>query len=70
MLDFYCEERRVAIEIDGGYHRDPEQRERDVERQTLLEDAGIRFIRIPAEVIEDDAVAAMRLLIAALSALR
>lgn len=69
VVDFYCEEIRVAIEIDGSYHLDPEQKARDNERQGLLEEQGIRFIRIPADLVAGDRTSAMRHLTAILSAL-
>ena len=69
VVDFYCEERKVAIEIDGGYHFGPEQHNRDAERQTLLEARGIRFIRVPVDLVEQDRTEVMRYLVASLSAL-
>jgi very-short-patch-repair endonuclease len=51
VLDFYCESLRVAIEVDGGIHRDPEQRVADLDRQAVLENLSIRFIRIPAQLV-------------------
>ncbi len=54
VLDFYCEELRVAIEVDGGIHNDPEQRRSDQERQLLLEETGIRFIRLPARLVTQE----------------
>ena len=40
------------IEVDGGIHES--QKERDRQRQQLLESLGLRFVRIPAEVVERD----------------
>jgi len=59
VVDFYCEETMVAVEIDGGYHLDPGQRRLDLERQLELEQRGIRFVRIPAELITKDTAALM-----------
>ena len=70
VLDFYCEELKVAIEIDGGYHLDPRQRERDTERQDVLESRGIRFIRIPAELVATDRTRIIHYLMTTLSALK
>ena len=41
IVDFYCAEKRVAVEIDGPTH-DPE---RDERRDALLGAAGIRVVR-------------------------
>ena len=37
VLDFFCEDLLIAIEIDGGIHMDPSVARADVERQQLLE---------------------------------
>jgi len=54
VLDFYCQELRTAIEIDGAVHQQPAQAARDAARQATLEEHGIRFIRIAARDIEAD----------------
>ncbi len=43
ILDFYCDELRLAIELDGGQHQ--EQVNYDAERTERLEKQGIRFVR-------------------------
>jgi very-short-patch-repair endonuclease len=63
VVDFYCEEIMVAIEIDGGYHQEPQQRKLDLERQLELEERGIRFVRIPANLVSNDTHALMSYLI-------
>ena len=45
ILDFYCAELNLAVEIDGGYHATPEQKERDEARTTYLNHCGIRVVR-------------------------
>lgn len=47
VLDFYCSELRLAIEVDGPIHRG--QVAHDAERQRALEAAGIGVGRIPVE---------------------
>jgi len=44
ILDFYCPEKRLAVEVDGPIHE--EQRGRDAERDAYLAAAGIRVIRV------------------------
>jgi very-short-patch-repair endonuclease len=44
-LDFFCEEARVNIELDGGQHGLPEQQEHDAERGKFLESHGIKTLR-------------------------
>jgi very-short-patch-repair endonuclease len=42
VLDFYCHEARLAIELDGGQHLESE---RDTQRDAWLERHGIRVLR-------------------------
>ena len=44
ILDFYCPEFRLAIEIDGDSHAGSEQKY-DQQRQSFVESFGIRFLR-------------------------
>jgi len=52
VVDFYCHELRLAIEIDGPVHR--RQNDYDELRQYLIEGKNIRFIRVSnAEIARD-----------------
>jgi very-short-patch-repair endonuclease len=49
VVDFYCADLRVAVEIDGGIHDDPIQAAHDDRRDlALLRHAGILVLRVPA----------------------
>jgi very-short-patch-repair endonuclease len=50
IVGFCAPRQRLIIEIDGGVHET--QRERDRERQRLLECAGYRILRVSVEDIE------------------
>lgn len=52
VLDFYCDEARLAVEVDGGHHED--RREADEERDQALLARGIRTVRIPARTVLED----------------
>ena len=52
VLDFYCYEERLAVEVDGGVHA--AQEEADWERQSVAEAMGIRVVRVPAGLVEND----------------
>ena len=65
ILDFYCQEERLAVEVDGPVHET--QRQADGERQQILESIGIRFLRLPAALIEGDLPAALAAIEEALS---
>jgi very-short-patch-repair endonuclease len=45
ILDFYCHDERLAVELDGGGHALDEQYLYDAERTKELEGAGIRVLR-------------------------
>ena len=44
VLDFYCPELKLAIEIDGDSHFMPGAQEQDKTRQEHIEAFGIRFL--------------------------
>lgn len=54
IVDFYCAKGRTVIEIDGGYHDDPIQAERDRYRDTVLKKHHIRTIRFSNEEVIND----------------
>jgi len=45
ILDFYCHEARLGIELDGGQHAEPDQAQYYAERSRALEAEGIRVLR-------------------------
>jgi very-short-patch-repair endonuclease len=45
IVDFYCHEAGLAVELDGGGHAENEQRIYDEERTKVLEAAGLRVLR-------------------------
>lgn len=54
VLDFYCCEVKLAIELDGGQHGNPDAQERDEERSELLACHGVYVIRFwNSEVFTD-----------------
>ena len=44
-LDFFCEEARLAIELDGFGHGHPDQQKHDAEREAFLTTRGIKVLR-------------------------
>ena len=44
-LDFYCPELKLAIELDGDTHGNPEQQMRDRRRDAYLEKHSVRVLR-------------------------
>ena len=49
ILDFYCPELKLAVEIDGISHNEPNQQKKDISRQKYLESFNIKFVRIKDE---------------------
>jgi very-short-patch-repair endonuclease len=54
VVDFYCNESKLAIELDGNYHRTSEAKEYDQARTALLQELGVVVLRFwNHEVIDD-----------------
>ena len=45
ILDFYCDEERLGIELDGGQHNEPDKQRTDKERTAFLEGKSVKIIR-------------------------
>ena len=45
ILDFFCNEAKLDIEVDGSQHGFPQHRAADAERDRFLESEGIRVLR-------------------------
>jgi len=52
VVDFFCNELMLAIEVDGEQHFSDEQIRRDKARQATLERIGIRFLRFTNEDVK------------------
>jgi len=60
IIDFYCHELKLAIEIDGSIHLYEEQINKDIERQKIVERQGIKFFRVKSVEIEYDVINVLR----------
>jgi very-short-patch-repair endonuclease len=54
ILDFYFPRVRLAIEVDGGYHRATLQRSRDLHKAAALAAAGVTLVRLKNEEVFGD----------------
>jgi very-short-patch-repair endonuclease len=45
IIDFYCAQAKLCIEIDGASHLEPEQQKYDALRTEVLEELGCKVIR-------------------------
>ena len=67
IVDFYCPSYRLVVEIDGGVHESLRARRFDDARAAqLVQFAGVRVLRISAELVERDVDAAVAIVRAAL----
>lgn len=53
IVDFYCPAIRLAIEVDGDSHFDPDAHRRDERRDSFIKAQGIRMIRIKNTDVRD-----------------
>ncbi len=67
ILDFYCAEAKLGIEIDGAYHNQKEQQLRDVERTKVINEYGIRIIRFTNDQVLQNIVQVLNDIIEAAS---
>ena len=54
IADFVCLEKKLIIEVDGGYHNTLEQREADELRTQILNEIGFKVIRFTNEQVIGD----------------
>jgi very-short-patch-repair endonuclease len=53
ILDFYCHDARLSLEVDGNVHKEHHQKERDKERTLILVKFGIKEIRFSNHEVEN-----------------
>ena len=63
ILDFFCSDARLAIEIDGETHSRGDRPKRDAERDAWLREASIETLRIPAVDVLSDLDAVLRYIV-------
>ena len=60
ILDFYCPEKRLAVEVDGEHHGSAEGRLHDRRRDVWLANQGIAVLRVLArDVMTDEGLEAL-----------
>ena len=47
IVDFYCAEAKLIVELDGSQHYEDKGMEYDIGRTAYLEQYGVRVLRIP-----------------------
>jgi very-short-patch-repair endonuclease len=66
ILDFYCHQVALAIELDGGQHDDESAAAYDEARTAFLRARGIDVLRIPNDVVFTERLAVLEAIAAAL----
>lgn len=54
ILDFYCNERKLVVELDGEYQEDELQKWQDEERTIYLKNSGLDVLRFQNKEIFND----------------
>ena len=54
IADFVCLKKKLVIEVDGGYHNEPQQQQNDQWRTEFMESKGYTVIRFKNEEITYD----------------
>ena len=54
IVDFFCHELNLVIEIDGSSHEADEAQEKDAARQKRLESLGVKFLRFKESDVKKD----------------
>ena len=66
ILDFYCPDRHLAVELDGGQHFNSAAQNYDQRRTTLLLRRGIRVLRFPTDLVFREPIAVLNAIVLAL----
>jgi very-short-patch-repair endonuclease len=67
IADFYCHEKKLIIEVDGGIHNDKKIKEHDENRSAELERMGITVLRVTNEQVLNSLVEVINLIKQSLS---
>jgi very-short-patch-repair endonuclease len=63
VLDFYCHEARLCVEIDGAAHTFGDRPRADARRDAWLAGKGVRTLRIPASAVLEDVDGVVRMIL-------
>ena len=54
VIDFYCPNLKVAIEIDGDSHYKEDAQEYDIIRENFIKEYGVKFLRFSNEDVKNN----------------
>ena len=53
IVDFYCSEKRLVVEVDGDSHFDAQAQARDAARTAALRARGLRVVRVRNDEVRE-----------------
>lgn len=62
VVDFYCSEKQLAIEIDGAPHFTEEGKRKDMERSKIIGEHGIKIIRFTNDEVLNQTSGVIRII--------
>ena len=54
IVDFYCHQAKLVIELDGSQHYEEVGQEKDAQRDTYFEGLGLTVLRVPNNAITEN----------------
>lgn len=54
IVDFYCHQAKLVIELDGSQHYEPADMEKDAVRDGYLKEQGLTVLRIPNNAVNEN----------------
>ena len=63
ILDFYCHQYQLGIEIDGEVHFQKDQKERDLGREAELRTLGLRILRFPNKLVLNETYEVLKIIL-------
>ena len=54
IVDFYCAQAKLVVELDGSHHYDDLNIEKDEERTNYLREYGLKVVRIPNNEVSNN----------------
>ena len=54
VVDFYCSDAQLVIELDGSAHSQPSQMKKDRAKDRFLQSMGLRVLRLPNGLVQED----------------
>ena len=54
IVDFYCHQAKLVIELDGSQHYEACEKAKDAERDAFLQKLGLTVLRIPNNAVNEN----------------